>query len=99
MKFREVRAIRIPSGTAKKIRYNGKTLWEPAPFRYVSLGDSIAAGHSLDGWSYDTQYGKNGNTETVIVPGCYTDLISGAEVCVRDGKLKTNGKPLIFKVK
>ena len=75
MKFREVRAVRIPSGTAKKIRYNGKTLWEPAPFRYVSLGDSIAAGHSLDGWSYDTQYGKNGNTETAIVPGCYTDLI------------------------
>lgn len=75
MKFGKVRAVRIPSGTAKKIRYNGVTLWEPAPFRYVSLGDSIAAGHSLDGWSYDTQYGKNGNTETLIIPGCYTDLI------------------------
>lgn len=47
---------------------------------YVSLGDSIAAGHNIDdGWSATygegSQYGKNGNQRTTIVPNCYTDLI------------------------
>lgn len=48
---------------------------------YVSLGDSIAAGHTINadwGKNYGegSQYGKNGNTETAVVPGCYTDIIS-----------------------
>lgn len=47
---------------------------------YVSLGDSIAAGHRInEEWWTDyglgSQYGKNGNTETALVPGCYTDII------------------------
>ena len=47
---------------------------------YVSLGDSIAAGHTInDEWTTNygegSQYGKNGNTATVIVPESYTDLI------------------------
>lgn len=47
---------------------------------YVSLGDSIAAGHTINadwGKNYGegSQYGKNGNTETAIVSGCYTDII------------------------
>lgn len=47
---------------------------------YVSLGDSIAAGHAIDSqWINDygegSQYGKNGNTSTTIVPNSYTDLI------------------------
>ena len=47
---------------------------------YVSLGDSIAAGHTINSeWASDygegSQYGKNGNTSTVIVPNSYTDLI------------------------
>lgn len=48
--------------------------------KYVSLGDSIAAGHTInDDWAKNygegSQYGKNGNTETALVPDCYTDLI------------------------
>lgn len=50
------------------------------PVHYVSLGDSIAAGHSIDsGWNANygmrSQYGENGNQYTIIVPGSYTDLI------------------------
>ena len=52
----------------------------------VSLGDSIAAGHSINGeWADDygteSQYGEKKNenapinTETEIVSNCYTDLI------------------------
>jgi hypothetical protein len=49
-------------------------------FSYVSLGDSIAAGHAInEEWSTkygtESQYGKNGNDSTVIVPNSYTDLI------------------------
>ena len=48
---------------------------------YVSLGDSIAAGHTINSsWesNYGTgsQYGSGNNTQTAIVPGCYTDLIA-----------------------
>lgn len=47
---------------------------------YVSLGDSIAVGHSIDAnWKNDygwhTQYGENDNHSTAIVPNSYTDLI------------------------
>lgn len=50
-------------------------------YSYVSLGDSIAAGHSINGdWQNDygvkSQYGENDNTFTQIVPNSYTDLIS-----------------------
>jgi len=43
---------------------------------YVSLGDSIAAGHSLSGHSESNQYGYSNNTSTKIVDGCYTQLFS-----------------------
>ena len=82
MKFRNVIALRTPGGDVARIRYMYDTLWEKAQIlaRYVSLGDSIAAGHAIDtdwekNYGYDSQYGANGNTSTVIVPGCYTDLI------------------------
>lgn len=80
MRFSRVEAMRIPKGSAKKIRHNGKVLWNGIHARYVSFGDSIAAGHTInDDWETNygegSQYGKNGNTETVIVPDCYTDLI------------------------
>ena len=47
---------------------------------YVSLGDSIAAGHTINAdwasrYGEGSQYGKNGNTSTAIVSGCYTDII------------------------
>lgn len=52
------------------------------PFNYVSLGDSIAAGHTID-TSWDSNYGErsqfscNGRTTpTTLVPGCYTYLIN-----------------------
>lgn len=80
MRFSKVEAARIPKGNVLKIREGGKKLWSPILARYVSLGDSIAAGHSINSdWEADygtgSQYGVNGNTETVIVPGSYTELI------------------------
>lgn len=82
MKFSQVSAVRIPKGSTARVRSKSVTLWEKYPVlaRYVSLGDSIAAGHTINAdWEKDygvkSQYGKNGNTETKIVPGCYTDLI------------------------
>ena len=80
MKFFQVNAVRIPEGAVRKIRADGDVLWTPIQARYVSLGDSIAAGHTInDEWATNygegSQYGKNGNTETAIVPGSYTDLI------------------------
>lgn len=84
MRFSQVEAIRIPNGYAKKITANGRELWRYGVsdnvFRYVSLGDSIAAGHAIDvNWDtqygYGSQYGENGNTSTEIVPDSYTDLI------------------------
>ena len=50
---------------------------------YVSLGDSIAAGHSLSGHSINNQYGMEGKTSTQIVDGSYTQLF-------RDNVLKAN---------
>ncbi|MBO5789583.1 MAG: hypothetical protein J6R40_00320, partial [Clostridia bacterium] len=53
----------------------------PYDYYYVSLGDSIAAGHAINAnWENDygekSQYGENGNVSTIIVPASYTDLIS-----------------------
>lgn len=47
---------------------------------YVSLGDSIAVGHSINSdWETDygwhTQYGENNNASTTIVPNSYTDHV------------------------
>ena len=69
----------IPEGKVVKIEVDGKTVLQIC--HYVSLGDSIAAGHSIDAnwetnYGVKSQYGENGNTETVIVSGCYTDLIA-----------------------
>ena len=84
MKFSQVSAWRIPSGSAQRVRqkHSGNLLWEndAIRFRYVSLGDSIAVGHAINtdweaNYGYQTQYGENGNTQTVIVSDSYTDLI------------------------
>ncbi len=95
MKFSKVNAVRIPSGSANKIRHNGKVLWSPIKARYVSLGDSIAAGHAInDDWYkyYGTgsQYGENGNEETVIVPGSYTALIHDALITKHGGTVNVS---------
>ena len=79
--FSTLQSVEIPEGTVVKIESGGRILWERMlSFYYVSLGDSIAAGHTInENWETDygegSQYGKNGNTSTTIVPGCYTDLI------------------------
>ena len=89
MRFANVNAIRIPKGSVRRIREGGDILWGTYVARYVSLGDSIAAGHTINAnWDRDygtrSQYGENGNTETIIVPGCYTDLIR-TELAQRSG--------------
>lgn len=80
MKFSKVEAMSTPKGPVARISIDGKTLWYRYVAHYVSLGDSIAAGHTIDDmWDHDygvrSQYGVNGNTKTAIVPGSYTDLI------------------------
>lgn len=80
MNFPILKSLAIPDGVVVKIESNGKTLWILRQGNYVSLGDSIAAGHTIDDrweidYGEDSQYDKNGNTSTTIVPNSYTDLI------------------------
>lgn len=96
MRFGRVDEVRIPRGSATKgsaerIRYGDKVLWSLPLARYISLGDSIAVGHAINGdwekdYGWDAQYGVDGRTETVIVTNSYTDLIR------RDLAAKYNGK-------
>lgn len=93
MRFGSVDKVRIPKGSANRIRYGGKVLWG-VPFRYVSFGDSIAVGHRInDDWEkdygWDAQYGVDGRTETVIVANSYTDLIHRDLTARIDGKVTT----------
>lgn len=81
-KLSEVTSIKVPEGDVFEVRAGGALLWKRALAGYVSLGDSIAAGHTInDDWEADygtgSQYGENGNASTVIVPGSYTNLIMG----------------------
>lgn len=91
--FAQVKRFVLPEGAVQTMMdERGNVLWrapqpEVYPINYVSLGDSIAAGHAInDEWAkrYGTgsQYGSNGNKQTAIVPGCYTDLIRGDLVSV-----------------
>lgn len=93
--FSKVQALTIPEGPVTRILDgSGNILWEAFRARYVSFGDSIAAGHSInDSWeaNYGTgsQYGNNGRTETVVVPGSYTDLIHKELVAIHGDKVRT----------
>ena len=78
--FSKVYDIKIPEGDVFEIRHKGRVIWSRTMEIYVSLGDSIAAGHAIDdNWEdrYGTgsQYGSNGNISTTIVPGSYTATI------------------------
>ena len=78
--FSTLKSLTIPEGNVIKIEVDGVTQWERIKYRYVSLGDSIAAGQAIDyDWSskygYNSQYGVNQNTSTEIVAESYTDLI------------------------
>ena len=80
--FGRAKRITIPEGEVDSISINGKTVWGRIAANYVSLGDSIAAGHAInDEWyegnKEETQYGKNGNASTEVIPGCYTAIIGG----------------------
>lgn len=88
MKFSQVKNISIPNGgLTDNIKFDGRTLWESFKFRYVSLGDSIAAGHSskelddIDGERlrfprcFEWQYGTEGVESTEIISDTYTDRV------------------------
>lgn len=75
----------LPEGRVIRVEADGIELWRTYSFDYVSLGDSIAAGHGInDSWEsqygYDSQYGSNGNQSTALVPGSYTDLLRASLV-------------------
>ena len=75
----DMRSIDIPEGRVVSISRDGVTVWR-AGRGYVSLGDSIAAGHAINSdWETDfgvrSQFGEGGNTSTALVPGCYTDIV------------------------
>lgn len=96
MKFSNIDAVRIPNGTVAKIRTSGQDLWSAFQYYYVSLGDSIAAGHTIDdNWAINygeaSQYGVNGNMSTTIVPNSYTDLIR-TELMTNYGVNKVSAK-------
>ena len=68
-------------------KYRLEQLGFKEKIQYVSLGDSIAAGHTINAeWETNygegSQYGKNGNLSTAIVPQCYTDLIRNELVSI-----------------
>lgn len=68
-------------------KYRLEQLGFKEKIHYVSLGDSIAAGHTINAeWETNygegSQYGKNGNMSTAIVPQCYTDLIRNELVSI-----------------
>lgn len=85
--FSNVKELTIPEGKVRKIEAGGKTLWKTPMFNYVSLGDSIAAGHFIRDEDYLTgdenwkwQHGETNNegtinTSTTIISGSYTDQI------------------------
>lgn len=92
VKFSNVEAVHIPNGSVIEIKSNGLVLWDNVIGRYVSFGDSIAAGHAINedwerDYGNDSQYGRNGNTITSIVPECYTDLIRADLIASKGGNV------------
>lgn len=91
--FSKLKTLSDAYGAITKITDStGKVVWSRTLFNYVSLGDSIAAGHTInDSWETDygvkSQYGVNGNQSTVIVPGSYTDRICQELMRQYDGKI------------
>lgn len=84
--FSKIMRFAQPDGVVQTMTdERGNVLWrapqpEVYPINYVSFGDSIAAGHEINAewasrYGRGSQYGMNGNKQTAIVPGCYTDLI------------------------
>ena len=57
--FRKTRTLKGSRGEVMEVRHNGEVIWRRNTFRYVSLGDSIAAGHTIDD-NWEANYGKIG---------------------------------------
>lgn len=88
MKFSQVSSWKIPEGQVANVKQKDSDLpfdllWDKIRYRYVSLGDSIAAGQRIrdndaslvpDG-CYAWQFGTAGVNSTTIQDGTYTDLI------------------------
>lgn len=81
-----LKSLEVADGSVKKmvdkIEVDGEAQWYRTKFRYVSLGDSIAAGHLIRQEErlniprcWEWQYGTEGIESTELIPGCYTDLI------------------------
>ena len=77
--FKDIISIACPDGDVIRIANKNEIRWFEE-CTYVSLGDSIAAGHTInEDWEKDygekSQFGKKPGSYTVIVPESYTDLI------------------------
>ena len=74
--FSKVTGIRTSRGLVTRIEIDGKVAWNGVACRYVSLGDSIAAGQGAGETRYyqypdclDYQYGGKGRLNTMILDG------------------------------
>lgn len=83
-KFNDVKTWKIPEGTVTQVKVqNGDLLWDKIQYRYVSLGDSIAAAQAIRNDPYDyywvpSEYEKwqfPKVDSTVIQDESYTDLL------------------------
>lgn len=83
-KFNDVKTWKIPEGTVTQVKVqNGDLLWDKIWYRYVSLGDSIAAAQAIRNEPYDyywvpSEYEKwqfPKVDSTVIQDLSYTDLL------------------------
>lgn len=79
--FSKVTDWQRPRGKVLDVSANGVSLWGGMKkISVLSFGDSIAAGHKIDGnwetdYGWDAQYGVDGRKQTTLVPGCYTDIL------------------------
>ena len=95
MNFKTVQNLSTPDGKVVKITIGSTVTWLNM-YEYVSLGDSIAVGHTIDenwekDYGYKEQYGHDGRKEpTTIVPNSYTDLLN--KQLKNDTKDRVNSK-------
>lgn len=80
--FSRITGIQTSRGLVARIEIDGKVAWNRFAYRYVSLGDSIAAGQRIreeenliDPKCYSWQFGTEGVASTAIIEQTYTDRI------------------------
>lgn len=80
--FSRITGIQTSRGLVTRIEIDGKVAWNGLACRYVSLGDSIAAGQRIreeenliDPKCYSWQFGTEGVASTAIIEQTYTDRI------------------------